>query len=87
MLVSLLLNKDYVKRPNIFEFARIPCVNKAIKQFVEENNLREEVINIFDMDAKTDSKDKKEIKGDSKNKSLKENGGDDDEEEEKIGYF
>ena len=52
MLVSLLLNKDYQKRPNIFEFARIPCVNKAIKKFVEENNLTDEVMNIFDMNIK-----------------------------------
>lgn len=49
MLISLLLNKDYQKRPNIFEFARIPCVNKAIKKFVEDNNLQSEVLNIFDM--------------------------------------
>lgn len=52
MLVSLLLNKDYSKRPNIFEFSRIPCVNKAIRKFVVECNCQQEVLNIFDMDGK-----------------------------------
>jgi len=51
MLVSLLLNKDYSKRPNIFEFSRIPCVNKAIRKFVEENNCKDEVLGIFDMEG------------------------------------
>ncbi len=49
MLISTLLNKEYNKRPNIFEFSRIPCINQSIKKFVEENNLQGEVINILDM--------------------------------------
>jgi hypothetical protein len=49
MLVQLLLNKDYVKRPDISEFARIPCMSKAIKKFVEDNKLQDEVLNIFDI--------------------------------------
>lgn len=52
MLISALLNKDYSKRPNIFEFSRIPCVNKSMRKFVEENNLQQEVLNIFDMEGK-----------------------------------
>lgn len=52
MLISALLNKEYTKRPNIFEFARIPCVNKSIRKFVIDNNLREEVLNIFDIKQK-----------------------------------
>ena len=30
MLVAALLNKDYNKRPNIFEVSQIPCVKKSI---------------------------------------------------------
>jgi len=81
MLVSLLLNKDYSKRPNIFEFSRIPCVHKAIRKFVEENNCRDEVLGIFDMDSGkqvSDSTDGNKDKDDDKDKN---------EEEEKLGKF
>lgn len=60
MLVGLLLQKDHVKRPNIFEFARIPCVNKGIKKFVEENKLEKDVLNIFDMGVTQDTETKPE---------------------------
>lgn len=51
MLVSLLLHKEYSKRPNIFELSKIPCVNKAIRKFVEETGCQKEVLNIFDMES------------------------------------
>jgi hypothetical protein len=51
MLVAALLNKDYNKRPNIFEVAQIPCIKKAIIKFVNENNLRDDVMALFDMDS------------------------------------
>lgn len=54
MLIAALMNKDYNNRPNIFEVAKMPCVRKQIIKFVEENNLREEVMSIFDMDEKSD---------------------------------
>lgn len=51
MLVAALLNKDYNKRPNIFEVAQIPCVKKHIIKFVDEFNLRDEVMAIFDIEG------------------------------------
>lgn len=36
MLVPYLLNKDYAKRPSIFDVAAFPCVKKRILQFIEE---------------------------------------------------
>lgn len=54
MLVGALLNKDYNKRPNIFQVAKIPCVKKHIIQFVDENNFREEVMSILDLEEKPD---------------------------------
>lgn len=51
MLVSLLLHKEYSKRPNIFELSKIPCVHKAIRKFVEETGCQKEVLNIFDMEG------------------------------------
>jgi NIMA (never in mitosis gene a)-related kinase len=39
MLVGMLLNKDYNKRPNIFEVAQVPCIKKHIIRFVDEHNL------------------------------------------------
>ena len=35
MLVVALLNKDYLKRPIIFEIASIPCVKKKIHEFIQ----------------------------------------------------
>lgn len=82
MLISALLNKDYSKRPNIFEFSRIPCVNKSIRKFVEENNLQQEVLNIFDMEGKqlTESSDGTK-KGDAKEETK------DAEEDVKLGNY
>lgn len=34
MLVVALLNKDYMKRPSIFEVASFPCVKKQILMFI-----------------------------------------------------
>jgi serine/threonine protein kinase len=38
MLVVALLNKDYLKRPTIFEVASIPCVRQEILKFIQEHN-------------------------------------------------
>lgn len=38
MLVVALLNKDYLKRPTIFEVASIPCVKKEILAFIAEHH-------------------------------------------------
>jgi NIMA (never in mitosis gene a)-related kinase len=38
LLIDALLNKDYNKRPNIFDVAKIPCVNKYILKFIEDHN-------------------------------------------------
>lgn len=51
ILVDALLNKDYNKRPNIYDVAKIPCMTKYIIKFVEDHNCKEEVINIFNVDA------------------------------------
>lgn len=37
MLVVALLNKDYMKRPTIFEVATFPCVKKEILRFIDEH--------------------------------------------------
>lgn len=55
MLIAALLNKDYNKRPSIFEVAKIPCVKKQIFKFVDENNFREEVMNIMEIDDKNNN--------------------------------
>jgi hypothetical protein len=52
MLIAALLNKDYSKRPNIFEVAKFPCVKKMIIKFVDDNNFREEVLNLMDIEEK-----------------------------------
>lgn len=80
MLISLLLNKDYQKRPNIFEFARIPCVNKAIKKFVEDNNLQSEVLNIFDMGTAASAES-------DKNRAATENSKEAEAEQEDDGHI
>jgi hypothetical protein len=50
--VAALLNKDYNKRPNIFDVAKIPAVKKHIIKFVEEHNCKAEVKVIFDVEDK-----------------------------------
>ena len=62
MLVVALLNKDFNKRPSIIEVAQVPCVRKEILDFIEENDLRNEVINIIDLINADDgsSEDEKE---------------------------
>ena len=49
MLVVALLNKDFNKRPSIIEVANIPCVRKEILDFIEENDIQEEVLDIIDL--------------------------------------
>lgn len=49
-MVTSLLNKDYNKRPSIFEVAKMPAVKKHIIKFVDQYNLRDEVMAIFDIE-------------------------------------
>ena len=46
------MNKDYNKRPNIYDVVKIPSVKKHIIKFVEEHNCKAEVMNIYDIDDK-----------------------------------
>lgn len=55
MLVVALLNKDFNKRPSIIEVANVPCVRKEILDFIEENDIMNEVINIIDLINADDS--------------------------------
>lgn len=48
MLVVALLNKDYLKRPTIFEVASIPCVKKEILAFISEHQCQDELLEIMD---------------------------------------
>jgi serine/threonine protein kinase len=48
MLVVALLNKDFNKRPSIIEVANVPCVKKEILDFIEENDIENEVLDILD---------------------------------------
>ena len=48
MLVVALLNKDYLKRPTIFEVASIPCVKKEILAFISEHKCQDELLEIMD---------------------------------------
>ena len=57
LLVTSLLNKDYNKRPSIFDVAKMPAVKKQIIKFVDQFNLRDEVMAIFDIE--NDRKDEK----------------------------
>ena len=56
MLVAALLNKDYSKRPNIFDVAKIPCIKKNIIKFADENNFRADIMIIMDLETKTNTK-------------------------------
>ena len=59
MLVVALLNKDFNKRPSIIEVANVPCVKKEILDFVEENDIMHEVLDIIDLIRQDDSDDEK----------------------------
>ena len=49
MLVVALLNKDYNKRPSIFQVANFPAVKQQILAFIDENNIEHEVLEIIDL--------------------------------------
>lgn len=49
LLINSILNKDYNKRPNINDLAKIPCMKKFILQFLEKHNLKHEVISLLDI--------------------------------------
>lgn len=63
MLVVALLNKDFNKRPSIIEVANVPCVRKEILDFIEENDIMNEVINIIDLINPDDSSSEDEKEG------------------------
>jgi hypothetical protein len=48
MLVMALLNKDFNKRPSIIDVANCLCVKTEILNFIEENGIEDEVIDILD---------------------------------------
>ena len=48
MIVFSLLQKDFNKRPSIFEVANFPCVRKEIMEFIEESGCHNEVLEIID---------------------------------------
>ena len=49
MLVVALLNKDYNKRPSIYQVANFPAVRNQIIAFIQENNFHQEVLEIVDL--------------------------------------
>jgi hypothetical protein len=49
LLINVILNKDYNKRPNINDLAKIPCMKKYILKFLDMHNLRSEVIGLLDV--------------------------------------
>lgn len=49
MLVVAILNKDYLKRPTIFEVAAIPCVKNEILNFINTHNCQDELFEIMDL--------------------------------------
>lgn len=59
LLINSILNKDYNKRPNINDLAKIPCMKKFILQFLDKHNLRSEVINLLDVIEDNKAKDTK----------------------------
>ena len=48
MIVFSLLQKDFNKRPSIFEVANFPCVRNEINAFIEESGCNNEVLEIID---------------------------------------
>lgn len=60
LLVNVILNKDYVKRPNINDLAKIPCMKKYILKFLELHNLKSEVISLLDIIDDKNEKNKTE---------------------------
>ena len=60
MLVGVLLNKDYNKRPSIFQVANFPAVKNQILAFIDENNIEHEVLEIIDLITTSQSNDSEE---------------------------
>ena len=63
MLVVALLNKDYNKRPSIFQVANFPAVKSQILAFIDENNIEHEVLEIIDLIATEPGSDSDEHLG------------------------
>lgn len=53
MLISALLNKDPNKRPSVWEFARIPEINKRINEFVKKHDYTDMVAHVLQAENKT----------------------------------
>jgi NIMA (never in mitosis gene a)-related kinase len=48
MLISKMLCKDQQNRPYAWQIAAIPCIRKAMKEFVEKLGCQDQVIHVFD---------------------------------------
>ena len=75
MLVVALLNKDYNKRPSIFQVANFPAVKNQILAFIEENNIEHEVLEIIDLINTEEAADSADecFKEDEETKNQKDN--------------
>ena len=49
MLINKMLNKNQAERPYASDIARIPCINKRIRQFVIEKDCADTVISVFNI--------------------------------------
>lgn len=75
MLVVALLNKDYNKRPSIFQVANFPAVKNQILEFIDENNIEHEVLEIIDLISSDQGSDSDEGLGlGEEAKVVKDNG-------------
>ena len=73
MLVVALLNKDYVKRPSIFQVANFPAVKNQILAFIDENNIEHEVLEIIDLITTEQESDSEETGKNEEEKVAKDN--------------
>jgi serine/threonine protein kinase/AmiR/NasT family two-component response regulator len=48
LLVSMMLNKDPDKRPNVWELAKFPAISNYILNFVEEHQCADTILPLFD---------------------------------------
>lgn len=50
MLISIMLNKDPERRPNVWELAKFPVISNYIHKFVEEHKCADIILPLFDHD-------------------------------------
>jgi NIMA (never in mitosis gene a)-related kinase len=53
MLINTLLNKDPNKRPSVWEFSKLPEINKRIHKFVERHDYNDMVAHVLQAETKT----------------------------------